>query len=156
VPMEPLAVQAEVLRQGGRLRLLHATVRAGGEEYVRASALLLRPSADDAIVSGELPKPAGPDGLTTQSLMGGSGVPRGVPPGFHPRAEPRRPPRAANGPLAIWFRMPIPLIAGETPTALQQAVALADFANAIASLNMRDQDGRSLPYVNIDSTIYLT
>src|SRR5436190_5218807 len=53
VPMVPLSVRAEVLRQGGRLRLLHASLRAGDEEYVRASALLLRPSAQDALASGE-------------------------------------------------------------------------------------------------------
>jgi hypothetical protein len=156
VPMGPLSVRAEVLRQGGRLRLLHATLRAGDEEYVRASALLLRPSAEDVLASGELQKPAGPAGLTTESLMRGSKTPRGVPPGFHTRVETRWVPAAGDTPAAIWFRLPIPLVAGETPTSLQLASALGDFANAIASISAREQDPRALPYVNTDTTTYLT
>lgn len=156
VPMLPLAVHAEVLRQGGRLCLLHATLRAGDEEYVRASALLLRPSANDALTSGELPKPAGPDGLTTESLMRGGKTPRGVPAGFHTRVETRWVPRAAGEQQAIWFRLPISLVAGERPTSLQLATSLGDFANAIASISVREQDARALPYVNIDTTTYLT
>ena len=65
-------------------------------------------------------------------------------------------PRAEGGAVAIWFRVPVPLVAGETATPLQQATALADFANAIASISAREQEGRVLPYVNADTTIYFT
>jgi acyl-CoA thioesterase len=156
VPMAPLSVHAEVLRQSGRLRLLHATLRVGDEEYVRATALLLRPSAEDVLASGELPKPAGPAGLTSESLMRGARPPRGVPAGFHTRVETRWVPHAAGEQPAIWFRLPIPLVAGETPTSLQLATSLGDFANAIASISAREHDPRVLPYVNIDTTTYLT
>jgi acyl-CoA thioesterase len=156
VPMVPLSVRAEVLRQGGRLRLLHATLCAGDEEYVRASALLLRPSAQDMLASGELPKPTGPDGIETQSLMRGAKPPRGIPAGFHTRVETRWVPRAAGEQQAIWFRLPIRLVAGEITTPLQLATSLGDFANAIASITVREQDSHALPYVNIDATTYLT
>lgn len=156
VPMEPLSVRAEVLRQGGRLRLLHATLRAGDEEYVRASALLLRPSAQDVLTSGELPKPAGPEGLTTESLVRGGKTPRGLPAGFHTRVETRWVPRSAGAAPAIWFRLPIALVVGETPTSLQLTTSLGDFANAVASISAREQDSHVLPYVNIDTTTYLT
>jgi hypothetical protein len=49
-----------------------------------------------------------------------------------------------------------PFVAGETPTSLQLASALGDFASAIASISAREQDPRALPYVNTDTTSYLT
>jgi hypothetical protein len=82
-------------------------------------------------------------------------TPCAVPPGLHTRVETRWVPRAEHEPLAIWFRLPLALIQGETPTPLQRVAALADFANAIAAIANRDRSGAG-PYINIDATLYLS
>jgi hypothetical protein len=65
-------------------------------------------------------------------------------------------PRLNGAPLAIWFRMPIPLVAGEEPTALQRAVQLSDFANAVAAIAQRDRVSSPVPFINVDATLYFT
>ena len=151
VPLEPLTVNAEVLRQSSRLCLVQAALRAGGEEYARVTALFLRAdqSAAPAVSEG---KPQGPEGLATETLMR-SVTPGAIRPGFHTRVETRWVPRADHEPLTIWFRLPLALVEGETPTPLQRTAALADFANAIAGIANRARGG---PYINVDATVYLS
>lgn len=161
VPLEPLTLSSQVLRQSGRLCLVQAELRAGAEEYARVTALLLRPEAEDPeaamIARGLPPKPSGPDGLLTETLLRNGPPPaQGVRPGFHTRIETRWAPREAGQPLAIWFRLPIPLVAGETATALQLTAALADFGNAVANFSQRERAGRPTPFINVDSTLYLS
>src|SRR5262245_52584686 len=84
VPVAPLAVRVETLRQSARLVLLQATLIVDDAEFACATALLLRPSdGPDAELSGE--KPAGPEGLDTETLMRSARPPTEVPPGFHTR-----------------------------------------------------------------------
>jgi hypothetical protein len=156
VPKERLQVRSEVVRRGSRLSLLQASLFVGETEVARANALLLRPSELGSTQRSAL-CPVGPDGLVTESLM--RGFPRDhaeFPPGFHTRVETRWVPRAASEPLAIWFRLPIPLVAGEPGTPLQRAIALSDFANAVASIAARERDETAVPYINADSTLYLS
>jgi hypothetical protein len=155
VPLEPLSVQAEVLRRSSRLCLVQAGLHAGGEEYARVTALLLRADDSESPIAAE-DKPLGPDGLATETLMRTNVTPGAVRPGFHPRVETRWVPRADHEPLAIWFRLPLPLVEGETPTPLQLSAALADFANAIAAIAGRGRDGGAGPYINVDATLYLS
>jgi Thioesterase-like superfamily len=155
VPLEPLHVNVQVLRQSGRLCLVQAVVRAGDEDFVSATALLLRESVIGESQHDEAP-PSGPDGLATESLMRGFGGPPNVRSGFHVRVETRWVPREPGKPLAIWFRMPLPLVEGEEPTALQRAVQLSDFANAVASIAQRDRAAAPVPFINVDATLYFT
>jgi hypothetical protein len=156
VPVERLRVRPEVVRRGSRLALLQATLLAGGTEVARANALLLRPSELGGVQRSAV-CPVGPEGLVTESLM--RGFPRdrtGFPPGFHTRVETRWVPRTADERLAIWFRLPIPLVADEEATPLQRAIALSDFANAVASIAARERDPAAVPYINADATLYLS
>jgi hypothetical protein len=156
VPLEPLTVRVEPLRKGSRLLLLQGSLHAGDNELARASALLLRAS-DAAGVPRTAPCPQGPDGLPTESLMRGFERDReGFPPGFHNRVQTRWVPRAAGDPLAIWFRLPIALVEGEQASPFQCAIALSDFANAVASIAGQERDRGATPYINADGTLYLT
>lgn len=158
VPLAPLSVRAEVLRQSSRLCLVQAELQAEGEAYARATALLLRPEASDAAASvqGGVTSPTGPDGLPIENLMRSGGIQvREMRPGFHTRIQTRWVPREATEPLAIWFHLPIPLVAGEQPSPLQLVAALSDFTNAIANIAQRGRSERPVPYVNVDSTLYL-
>lgn len=153
VPLVPVEVKTQVLRQSGRLCLVHAVLRAGDEEFVSATALLLRES-DAGTVQHETTTPAGPDGLQTETLMRGAWP--NLKAGFHVRVETRWVPRTPEEPLAIWFRMPIPLIEGEPDTALQRAIQLCDFTNAVASMAQRERVATPTPFINVDATLYLS
>ena len=152
VPLAALSVRAQVVQRSRRLSIVQAAVFVEETEYARASAMLLAPS-DVEDLHPAWPVPQGPDGLATESLM--RGMTGAVGPGFHTMIETRWPPRAEGQPLAVWFRLPVPLVAGETSTALQRMVALSDFANAIASIGARERDDNTLPYINTDTSLYL-
>ncbi len=155
VPLVPLEVHTQIAQQSGRLCLMRASLRAGGEEFVTATALLLRESDAGESVN-DAAKPLGPEGLQTQSLFGSAGVaPVARGPGYHVRVETRWVPREAHEPLSIWFRMPLPLVAGEPTTALQRAVQLSDFANAVGSISLRDRGAGAVPFINVDATLNL-
>jgi hypothetical protein len=156
VPLVPLEVHTQIAQQSGRLCLMRASLRAGGEEFVTATALLLRESDSGESVR-DAQKPAGPEGIETQSLFGAMRPASDIrPPGYHVRVETRWVPRAEGEPLAIWFRMPLPLVAGEPTTALQRAVQLSDFANAVGSIALRDRGAGNVPFINVDATLNLT
>ena len=154
VPVAPLAVRIEPLRHSSRLALLQAMLLVDEDVFARATGLLLRPS-DGMPEEQSGRKPEGPEGLPTETLMRQAQPPTGFPPGFHTRVETRWVPRREGEPLSVWFRLPIQLVEGETPTPLQLAVALADFTNAIASIAARDRATRAVPFINADATMYL-
>jgi acyl-CoA thioesterase len=153
VPVAPLAVRVEPLRQGSRLALLQASLEIEGEPYARATALLLRPS-DGPTAEQSGAAPASPEGLPIESLMRGTPRLPNTAPGFHTMVETRWVERSASQPLTVWFRLPIALVEGETPTPLQTAVALSDFTNAIASIAARERSASAVPYINADATLY--
>jgi Thioesterase-like superfamily len=153
VPHAPLGVRSEIVRQGGRLMVLQASLFAEQTEMARASALFLRESDLDAATHSQ--PPGGFEELPTESLMRGMRDPR-VPRGFHTRVETRWVPRAAGDPLAIWFRLPMPLVAAEPASALQRAITLSDFANAVSSIAESERQPRITPYINTDATLYFS
>jgi hypothetical protein len=55
------------------------------------------------------------------------------------------------GPATAWFRLRVPLVAGERPSALQRLAAAADFGNGISTV-FPWQDHR---FINPDLTIYV-
>ncbi|HKU37369.1 MAG TPA: acyl-CoA thioesterase domain-containing protein [Polyangiales bacterium] len=152
-PHAPLAVRSEVVRQGGRLLVMQAGLFAGELEVARATALLLRES--DLPGTRHAAPARGYEGLPTESLMRGMRDPR-VPLGFHTCVETRWPPRAAGDPLAIWFHWPLALVDSELPSPFQQAAALSDFANAVASIADNQRENPAVPYINSDATLYFS
>ena len=52
---------------------------------------------------------------------------------------------------SLWFRLTVPVIAGETPSPLQRVAAVADFANGISMSGLRDR----YTFINPDLTIVL-
>jgi hypothetical protein len=57
----------------------------------------------------------------------------------------------ALGPGAAWFRLRVPVVAGETPTPLQRLAVAADFPNGISS----ELPWEDWIYINPDLTIYI-
>ena len=58
----------------------------------------------------------------------------------------------AQGPGRAWFRLKVPLVAGEEPTAQQRAVSAADFGNGISAA----LDWGEWLFVNSDLTVNLS
>ncbi len=149
VPLVPLEVRSRFLRPGKKVQIVESSVVANGTEVVRASALRLReaplelPTGTDAADAGGLPPPGSPDTFEGRSEVtfgqavdishatGGFGVP---------------------GPAGVWFRLRVPVVAGEAVTPLVRVAAAADFGNGISSpLDWNE----GWTFINPDLTVYL-
>jgi hypothetical protein len=147
VPIAPLRVRAEVVRPGRRVQLLEASLAtAEGVEVVRARALQV--ASAQAPASPPIPPPPGPR--------------EGRPSNFEPPYRPMFAPDTmeirfvqggfrARGPATAWFRMRVPLVAGESPTPLQQLAAAGDFGNGISS----PLDWNEYAFINPDLSLYI-
>lgn len=151
VPLAPLTVVARTSRPGKKVQWVEAALVADGVEVVRASALRLR--TDDDL---ELPLPAPPG---PQLPPPGASQPfeiqftPDVLTGFWTAMDVRQ---AAGswtepGPGTVWFRLRVPVVAGETPTPLQRVAAAADFGNGVSAALPR---GEYL-FINPDLSIHL-
>lgn len=150
VPYAPLSVTTEVVRDGKRIQLVEAVIHAARAEIVRARALRLR-AADVALpetYSQGTPRYRWEDA----SPFDFSDEPR-LNVGFFTAVELRRAHGAwlERGPSAHWFRLRIPLVAGELNTPLIHVTAASDFANGLSS----ELSFHQYRYVNPDLTIAL-
>jgi hypothetical protein len=149
VPLAPLELRTRIVRDGRRVQLVEASLDAAAQEVVRALALRIRRDAVPA-------PPAEPE-----------------PP---PHAEPatgaplERPGERALsfawdameirfvagsfwevGPAFAWFRLRVPLVAGEAPSPLQRLAAAGDFGNGIATA----VSWATHVFINPDLTLYV-
>jgi hypothetical protein len=149
VPLGELSVYAEVVRPGRRVQLLEGSIASeGGVEFVRARALQVRraePSASRAAPPIRVPGPLEgrandyrppyrpmftPDAIEIRFVVGG----------FY-----------GGGPATGWFRLRVPLVAGEAASPLQRLAAVGDFGNGIsATLSWEDY-----VFINPDLTLYI-
>ena len=148
VPIADLKVEAHVRRPGRSVALVEATVTAGGDEVMSASAWVIR-TAELDVPDGAAPRatpPAGPDG---------------IPDLFERRAETDYVAAMEwrfvhgsffeTGPATAWLRMRIPLVRGEEPTPLQRVLTAADSSSGISGA----LDFSKWLYVNPDLTVHL-
>lgn len=152
VPMEPLEVHAEVVRPGRRLQLAEVSLSSDGREHCRARAVRVRrepvPVPAGALPVARLPAPAG---LTAEQMPvpphgGEEGFART---GMELRFAAGR--FAELGPATAWFRLRMPLVAGEQTSPAQRAIAAADFGNGLAAELRFDTH----LFVNTELTVHL-
>jgi len=150
VPLAPLTVETRTVRPGRKVQWLEASLLADGTEVARASALRLRfdPELALPVLDPEpLRVPPPSEGSPYTIEFPNTSV------GFWQAMELR----VAAGSFAdvgeatIWFRLVVPVMAGEEPTPLQRVAAAADFGNGVSAALER---GRYL-FINPDLTIYL-
>lgn len=148
VPVGEVALQASVVRPGRRVQLLEASLSsAEGVEVVRARALQVARSQTGGADTGLGTPPPGPEQARPSEL-----VPR-FSPMFAPDALEIRfaSGRFGGGASTGWFRLRVPLVAGEQPSPLQRLAAAADFGNGIsAPLSWDDY-----VFINPDLTVYI-
>jgi len=148
VPLGQLRVEASVLRPGRRVQLLEASLwTPAGTEVVRARALRVARAPITVGTVSERPlqppdrlPPVETDRFRPDSYPGGATEIRMAHGEFY-----------GQGPAAAWFRLKVPIVAGERPTPLQRLVAAADFPNGIASELSWDD----WVFINPDLTVYI-
>jgi len=132
VPLTPLRIERQVIRQGKKVQLVQGSLFADGVEVVRATLLRLREQPVEFAaepVSGSdppLPPPAAVE------LMGGDWT-HGT--GFWNAVEVSRVlgEFGTPGPAGMWLRLRVPIVAGEEPTPFQRVAAAGDFGNGVAA-----------------------
>lgn len=128
VPLGPLTLGIDVVRPGRRVTLLDGVLRdPGGTEVLRARGLFLLPTELDATELQAPPFPAPEEGTPNDW--------HNPTPMFATHGMEIRFVRGAFrhvGPAVAWFRLRVPLIAGEPTLPTDRVVAAGDFGNGIA------------------------
>lgn len=147
VPLGELYVQTELARPGRRVQLLEATLSApDGTPLVKARALRVARAPVSAGTATE-PAPQPPETAPpAPAPWGDEALPGGA-------VELRFTSGGLNevGPATAWFRLRVPVIAGEEPTPLQRLLVAADFPNGISS----ELDWNDWLFINPDLTVYI-
>ena len=148
VPLGELEVRTSVVRPGRRVQLLEGSIFSpDGAEVVRARALQVKRAEADEVAEPVRP-PAGPQ--------------KGAPSDFAPAHRPMFGSDAMEirfvdgafyglGPSSGWFRLQVPVVAGEPNTPLERLAAAADFGNGISAVLPWDDH----LFINPDLTLYV-
>jgi acyl-Coa thioesterase superfamily protein/acyl-CoA thioesterase superfamily protein len=147
VPLRPLLASATVSRPGRKVQIVDARLVVDGQDVAWARALRIRSAPVD--VPPQEPQPTSPP------LPTDSGPPR----------RPSRTPFADAvdlrflsggwdelGPVRMWTRLTVPVVAGEEPSAMQRTAAAADFGNGVS----RIVDFETHMFINPDLTVSLS
>jgi hypothetical protein len=144
-------VQTRTVRPGKKVQLVEATIVAEGTEVARAVGLRIRE------IPLDLPgPPREPDRLELGPDAGEPfGFPRVGPISFGGAMEiaPVRGSIDRVGGATVWFRLAVPLVAGEETSPLMRVAAAADFGNGVSAVV--DWNAGWL-FINPDLTIYLS
>ncbi len=148
VPVAPLDIETEVIREGRKIQLLQVRLLAAGTEVVRASVLKTR---DEPM---ELPDNPGfrPLDLTPPAEdappSSGFGPGRGFGSGLSAVID-RGGVWGVPGPAAIWFRAERAMFEGEETSPVVSAALTADFCNGASSV----LDFQQWTYINADLSV---
>jgi hypothetical protein len=150
VPLAPLEVRADVVRSGRRMALLEGSLVDGqGTELLRARALRVRraESSLPAVASAASSTP--PDAAARSEFFAWARRPMFATDAMEIRFTAGH--FSERGPAGAWFRLVVPLVAGETTSALQRLAAAADFGNGISSIVSWEDH----LFINPDLTLYI-
>ena len=151
VPLAPLAVGAEVVRDGRRQQLVEAEVLAGERTAVRARAVRLRRADVDLpaeLLEAEPPPGGGPEQAAADASPWGEGE------AFHRTGMELRFAGGTDfglGPGLAWLRLARPLVDDEPVSPVARVAAAADFTNGVSRvLEFHDH-----LFVNTELSIHL-
>lgn len=150
VPIAPLEIRTEVVREGRKIQLCAVRLLREGVEVVRASVLKVRaaqPTLPETASEERIDLPGPEQGSPPKDLLGGAtnafvtGLDlRVVKGGFR-----------APGPGAVWFRAHRPVVEGEPISPLMRAAMASDFCNGVSSV----LDFARWTFINADLSINL-
>jgi hypothetical protein len=149
VPVAPLKLRSDVLREGKKIQLIAVHLEHEGTEVARANVLRVRRGGEefaevehtdaiDVVMPEAAPDGRAPErsaqsfgaGFTLRSVHGEFGKP---------------------GPAAIWFRHNRIFVAGHGDSPAMRAAAVADFSNGISS----ELDFAKWTFINADLSVFL-
>jgi len=142
VPVAPLTIETEVLREGRKIQLCAVRLFAGGTLTVAATVLKIRKQAQP--LPADIVEPPLDVAEPEKSRLEPQNTPFGV--GMTIRAARGR--FGGVGPGAIWYRADRPLVAGSAISQAMRAVVASDFCNASSAL-----DFRRWTFLNADLTV---
>ena len=149
VPLSPISVRTRTIRPGKKVQLVEASVFSDETEVARGTGLRLREKPLEVPPSDAVAERlAGREGLAlmpfdrisdtsfadTMEIVAVVGDP------------------GLSGPGTAWFRLRVPIVAGEPISPLQRVAAAADFGNGISSVVDWEQGWR---FINPDLTVYV-
>jgi hypothetical protein len=158
VPIAPLSISTELVRDGRRIQVVDASLQAGGVEVGRARALKVRltdlPEEDLTGTAGDdVPPHPAPEDLERLDWKGVFGDHderlRFHTDGVEIRSVDESFVRPVPG--NSWFRLECDLLAGEEMTDFQRLAVMADLANG----NSQALDPLKWLFVNPDITLYV-
>ena len=149
VPVAPLTLETEVLREGKKIQLIAARLLANGNEVARATALRIRREPRELPSSAFCPPidARGPESGRDPDTAGMgctpflSGISMRIAHGSF-----RLP-----GPAAVWYRAQRPIVDGAAISPLMRAAIAADFCNGTSSV----LDFKEWTFINGDLTLNL-
>src|SRR4051794_32403517 len=148
VPLTPLTVETEVVRDGRRARRMRADLKAGDEIVCFAYALQIQGDPEpvpEVPLCGSIEQGpetgTPPPNFTGYKMFPGDGIEVSFVKGH--LTEP--------GPATAWFRLRVPVVDDEPISQLQRTMAAADFGNGISSAVRWDQ----FTFVNPELTVFL-
>ena len=147
VPLRPLVATSALRRPGRRVQLVDVTLTADDTEVAVARALRIRSTPLKLPELPVLDPPSPPDGVLA-AAAGQFRVPyaeavelRFVDGGWD-----------LPGPVRMWTRLRVPVVAGESPSPLQRTAAAADFGNGVSWVLEFDR----FLFINPDLTVSLS
>jgi hypothetical protein len=156
IPLVDLRIDTEVTREGKRIQSVEARVY-GPDETLLSVATIQRLRVSDVPVPDDARPPAlelpGPDDVGG-SVGDAWGVGERGKAMFHRNAMEVREIFGGfgeKGPGAVWMRLKVPIVAGREISAVQRAVATADFCNGVS----RALDYRDWVFMNPDLTVHI-
>ncbi len=151
VPLRPMRMRVDRLRDGRRLRVTEALLEADGKDVARATLLSVRPLPLDATgLNPPLTPPAsGPDATDSGAIsLGGGDAFVGGSMDF------RREPQQELGRGVAWLRLHRDVLPGRAPSPLARAAAAADVGNAVSA--RWGSTSAPISFVNADLSVSLS
>lgn len=147
VPVAPLTIETEILREGRKIQLCGIRLFADGVEVVRATVLKIRAqevTLPDVVAEQPIDVPFQEDGVVqpphgSNNFLTGATL-RAVRGSF-----------LTPGPAAIWFRGERPIVEGAPISQVMKVALAADFSNGVSSV----LDFRKWMFINADLTVTL-
>lgn len=150
VPLQPLALEAHVVRPGRKVQLIEARLRAGSAEVARAALWRVRTSdiaVPDAAGDAEV-RPSPPEEGSYPAEFRDTWL------GFHNGGVEHRFVSGMigePGPAVDWIRLRYPVVPDRVASPLQRVVAAADFGNGVSSVVAWETHA----FINPELTVHL-
>jgi hypothetical protein len=149
VPIAPLRVETRIVRDGRRVQLVAASLYAGDEAVMSATAWRLRVEALELPAVPQVE--AIPPGLEHAEPR--PFFPTGQEIGYHQAVDYLfiEGGFLETGPAKVWMRTRVPVVAGEEPSPLQRVLVVADSGNGVSAT----LDWRKWLFINVDLSVHL-